>query len=94
MGGKTLEKRLKPIFNKYENTGIIGNHTITLSDESLIDEDQFSIFTQKWEGIKGIEENEKFYLWYLNSFNAIMIPKDAVTDLYQFEQFIKEKMAW
>jgi len=92
MSGKGLEKRIKPMFDKYDNSGIIGNHIITLSDESIIDEDQFSIFTLKWNGIKGIEENEKFYFLYVNSFSAIIIPKEAITDLYQFEQFMKEKV--
>lgn len=79
-----------------KSDSIIGNKTITLTEQFLLFESKYSESKMKWGGFQYLQESEKHYYLFLAANNAIIIPKRAFLlpqEEYDVKSFIERKLA-
>ncbi|OZB90139.1 YcxB family protein [Paenibacillus sp. XY044] len=69
---------------------LLGEHTITLADEGIIESTSVNESIHKWGGIRDIENNEDYIFIFLNQTMAHIIPKRAFPSTETAAVFLKE----
>jgi hypothetical protein len=86
---KTTQKNLE----KRDNSEILGQHTITLSEEGLTHAQQGSKDLTKWSEFSSLSESGSHYFLYNTSGSAIIIPKHKIeVDMAELDQLLKSKI--
>jgi len=70
--------------------GLLGEHTIILSDEGIIESTSVNKGVNSWEGIRGVEQNEGYIFIFLNQMMAHIIPKRAFVNPEIADHFFEE----
>lgn len=73
-----------------DKPGLLGEHTILLSDEGIIERTSVNEGVNNWGGIRGIEQNEGYIFIFLNQTMAHIIPKRAFVDSESESLFLQE----
>lgn len=63
---------------KGDNSGFLGLHTMSFSQEGIHDKGPQIEYKVTWEGIKKWEETEDHYFLYNTAVSAIFIPKKKI----------------
>jgi hypothetical protein len=90
-------KRAKKILSEGDNSGIIGEHQLELTDQSIKSDLPQSSSTINWDGIKKFIETDQYYFLYNTAASAIIIPKFKLklneTEKSALAQILKTKIA-
>jgi hypothetical protein len=73
-----------------DKPGLLGEHTIILSDEEMIESTSVNKSVNSWDGIRGIEQNEGYIFIFVNQTMAHIIPKRAFVHLEAASHFLQE----
>jgi len=76
--------------------GVLGEHTITLTDEALIEETSVNRGVHNWTGIKRMRFSKSYIIINITDAMAHVIPKRAFENTDEekrFGAFIKEKIS-
>jgi hypothetical protein len=83
----------KKMIREGKNEGLLGEHTMTLSDDGIVDSNPNGETKVNWSGIiKFTEDDSNLYL-YNSSVSAYIIPKKEVKDLEGLKNFMKTKLS-
>jgi hypothetical protein len=73
-----------------DKPGLLGEHTLILSDDGIIESTSVNEALNKWAGIRGIEQNDGYIFIFLNQTMAHIIPKRAFVDPEAASLFLQE----
>jgi hypothetical protein len=73
-----------------DKPGLLGEHTIKLSDEGITESTSVNEGIYNWDGIRSIEQNERYIFIFLNQTMAHIIPKRAFVDPESASLFLQE----
>ena len=73
-----------------KNKGLLGGHTITITEEGLTETTEVNESRSSWEGIEKIEENEQYIFIYISAYQAHVIPKCAFASEKGEREFIEQ----
>jgi len=73
-----------------DKPGLLGEHTIMLSEEGIIESTSVNKGVHSWAGIRGIEQNEGYIFIFLNQTMAHIIPKRAFVSPEIASHFLQE----
>lgn len=92
-----IKKSMIKFLKEGENTGIIGEQTLNISPENIIETNQFKETKSKWSSIQKVVKSEKSVLIYTSPVSGIIIPlrtfnskEKADEFIHMVENFIKE----
>jgi hypothetical protein len=77
-----------------DKPGLLGDHTIILSDEGVVERTSVNESFNKWEGIRSIEQNEGYIFIFLNQTMAHIIPKRSFPSSAVASSFLQEAQNW
>jgi hypothetical protein len=82
----------KNMIREGKNEGLLGEHTMTLSEDGIVDSNPNGETKVNWSGIiKFTEDSSNLYL-YNSSVSAYIIPKRELKDLEGLRNFMKTKL--
>lgn len=95
---KRLERRTlnnaEKMINSGDNSGVLGENTVALSDEFVLYITPESECKYKWSGVKKIEETDEYYFLFLSALTAIIIPKKKVeSEIQEFDKYLKHRIS-
>jgi hypothetical protein len=73
-----------------DKPGFLGEHTIVLSNEGVIESTSVNTGVHSWEGIRGIEQNEGYIYIFINQTMAHIIPKRYFDNFELATNFLQE----
>lgn len=80
----------KKALEEGDNSGLLGNHTIVLNEEGIINTQPSTENKIQWVGIKKMLETNDYFFLYLTSVSAIIIPKRKIEkDLAELTSLLK-----
>ncbi|MBJ9993632.1 YcxB family protein [Paenibacillus sp. S28] len=85
---KRFKRRVLSLLD--DKPGLLGEHTITLADEGIIENTSVNESIHKWPGIRSIEHNDEYIFIFLNQTMAHIIPKRAFESSETAAVFLKE----
>lgn len=77
-----------------KNKGILGDHTMTLSKDGLIETCDVGESRSTWGGVERIEEDDEYVYLYIGAYQAHVIPRRAFTSGADATEFIKVARAY
>ena len=92
MDGSAYRNSMKKMIESGDNSEIICKHILEFNKTGIVQTLPNSVKNIKWQAIKKTEENESYYFLYENAIAAYIIPKSAINDLFEFDNFIKGKI--
>lgn len=83
---RSIRRRVQQILEQPENSHILGESEIVLSDQGISDKDSESESRYSWEAVVRKEETPLSYFLYTNSYHAIVIPKRTLKTRQEMEE--------
>lgn len=84
-------KRGEKIINEGDNSGVLGEHSLSIDDQRIVHIMPESEQKVTWNGIKKMEETETYYFLYDTALSAIIIPKFKIpNELKEVDQMLKK----
>ena len=71
-----------------KKSNILGDQTVTISEDGIIENTSFSKSFFKWHGIKYIKFNKLYFFIFLTDSTGIIIPKRAFTSDVESDNFL------
>lgn len=93
-----IMRRLSALYLSRQNipkSGLICEHTITLTETELIEKTDVNETHHSWEGMDRIEENDDYLFIFIGNKETHIIPKRAFESTYEyrdFYEFVKNKI--
>ncbi|WHY01416.1 YcxB family protein [Neobacillus sp. DY30] len=88
----TISRQTKKMIREGKNEGIIGEHTMNMTEEGIVDTNPNGETKVNWSGfIKLVEDESSLYL-YNSAVSAYIIPKRDLANVEEIRQFIKSKL--
>ena len=85
-------RNTKKFIKEGKNDGLLGDHTMTMTDEGIVDISSNRETKVSWSGIDRFkEDNENLYL-YNSSLSAYILPKRELDNAEEVKRFIKSKI--
>lgn len=84
-----IKKSVIKMLKEGENTGIIGDQTLNISSEYILETNEFRETTFKWSSIQKIVKAERSILIYTSPVSAIIIPLRAFDSKEEADEFIR-----
>ena len=75
--------------SKSRNSGVLGEHILTLTEESLEERTSVNRSTHFWKGMFAVEENDRYIYFYLTPLQALIIPKRTFTSESDVGPFVE-----
>jgi hypothetical protein len=82
----------KKMIREGKNEGLLGEHTMILSDDGIVDSNPNGETRVNWSGIIKFQEDEANLYVYNSSVSAYIIPKRDLTDVENVREYIKSKL--
>ncbi|MCM3693607.1 YcxB family protein [Neobacillus niacini] len=82
----------KKMIREGKNEGLLGEHTMTLSEDGIVDSNPKGETKVNWSGIIKLTEDDSNLYLYNSSVSAYIIPKREVNDLEGLRNFMKTKL--
>jgi hypothetical protein len=80
--------RVAKMYSEGENKAQLTRHTLTLSEEGISDQTEFSSSVTKWPAVnKVVEDGERIYV-YVSAVSAHVIPPSTFRDALERQEFI------
>ena len=76
--GRVMQRAQKQM-ESGDNSGCLGTHTMSFTEEGIIDKSPQSEYKVTWPGIKRMEETDSHYFLYNSALSALIIPKHQVS---------------
>lgn len=90
---RTIEKRLNHQINEGDNSGLLGKHSITFSEDKIIAILPESEYQLNWNGIKKVVKTSDYYFLYNSAISAIIIPKLQIElSLAELDSILEKKL--
>jgi len=81
---------VRKLASEGKNKGILGSHTIIISEEGLQEITEVSESRSIWSGIERIEENEEYIFVYIGAYQAHVIPKRDFASKEDAKEFAEQ----
>ncbi len=85
---KMTKKRLMKLLEEGKNEDIVGERTLTVTEEGIEQESRSMTKRTKWEAFERIEETENLWLVYVGTVTAFLIPKKVNGSADEVEDFL------
>ncbi|MFP7298762.1 YcxB family protein [Neobacillus niacini] len=83
----------KKMIREGKNEGLLGEHTMILSEEGIVDSNTKGETKVHWSGIIKLVEDESNLYVYNSSVSAYIIPKRELNDVEEVRNHIKSKLS-
>lgn len=83
-----VNKTISKMINEGKNAMLLGNHSITLTENGLVETSHLSETKTNWEVIEEVLETEKHIFIYNSAVSAYIIPVSAFKDTNEKEAFM------
>lgn len=87
-----IARHTKKMVNEGKNEGLLGKHTMTFSDEGIVDVASNGETKVHWSGINEFKEDDSNLYLYNSSVSAYIIPKREITDVEEVRSYLKTKL--
>jgi len=85
-------RNTKKFIKEGKNDGLLGDHTMTMTDEGIVDISSNRETKVTWSGIDSFkEDNENLYL-YNSSLSAYILPKRELDNVEEVKRYIQSKI--
>jgi hypothetical protein len=81
-------KRISAMVNEGKNRDMLGNHSLTLSDDGIIETSENGESKVSWKGIERYLETKDHYFIYISSVMACIVPKKAFENEEKKNEFV------
>lgn len=75
-----------------KNEGLLGEHTMTLSEDGIVDSNPNGETKVNWTGIIKLKEDDSNIYLYNSSVSAYIIPKRELKDLEGLKNYMTSKL--
>jgi hypothetical protein len=75
------------MISEKENPGLIGEHSLTLSPEGLLEETVYNSHFTRWNGIRDLQETKAHLFFFISALSAHVVPKDQFDDPGIWQEF-------
>lgn len=82
----------KKMIREGKNEGLLGEHTMTLTDEGIVDTNPTGETKVNWSGIIKLKEDDSNLYVYNSSVSAYIIPKRELSDLEGVRKYINGQL--
>ncbi len=82
-----IDHTMKKIMRTGKNRGILGKHTILISEDGLVETTEVNESRWAWTGIERVEQIEHYIFIFVSSTSAHTIPKRAFASTEEATQF-------
>lgn len=83
---KSISRRITKMLNEGKNTGILGNHSLSITEKGIIDKTEYS--EEKFNFIEKVVESDKHIFIYVSSLSACIIPNRIFNNLEAKQEFL------
>lgn len=83
----------KRMIEREDNSGILGNHKIIITNEGIEHIISGAEAKMKWSSFNNIEESVNHYFLYSSSVSALVIPKDKIDDIDEFDKMLRSNIS-
>jgi hypothetical protein len=88
---RNLAKSLTRLYGEGgHRDGVLGEHSLDVSPDGLVERTEFSEARQKWEGIPHVDVTPERVFLYTTASAAFVVPRSAVSDLPGLLALIEE----
>ncbi|PAE37875.1 YcxB family protein [Bacillus sp. 7884-1] len=82
----------KKMIREGKNEGLLGEHTMTLSEDGIVDSNPNGETKVNWTGIIKLKEDDSNIYLYNSSVSAYIIPKRELKDLEGLKNYMTSKL--
>lgn len=87
-----VARATKKMIKEGKNEGLLGNHTMLLTDEGIVDKNPTGETKVDWAGINKIKESgDSFYL-YNSAVSAYILPKRELANVAEVKNYLLAKV--
>lgn len=87
---RSVKKRIEKLVAEGKNTNIFGNHSLTLTEEGIIETSSSGEAKTNWSAVEKVYDTEKYLYIYISSINAYIIPVRAFKSLDEKNEFLRK----
>ncbi len=89
----SIKRQSKKMIKEGKSDGLLGKHTMTLTEEGIYDQNGKGETKVNWSGIQFMKEDDDFFYLYNSSVSSYILPKRALTDEEEFRKFVQSKVS-
>jgi hypothetical protein len=87
-----ITRNVKKMIKEGKNDGLLGDHSLIMTDEGIVDTSSNRETKVTWSGIESFkEDNDNLYL-YISSVSAYILPKRELHHVDELRDIIKSKV--
>jgi hypothetical protein len=87
-----ITRYTRKLIKEGKNDGLLGNHSMSLTDEGIVDISSNGETKVKWAGIIKFQEDDTNLYLYNSSVSAYIIPKREVSELKELKDYLNSKL--
>jgi hypothetical protein len=87
-----ITRHTKKMVTEGKNEGLLGKHSMNLTEEGIVDSTSSGETKVHWSGIEKFKEDDSNLFLYNSSISAYIIPKRDLTDLEEVRTYLKTKL--
>ncbi len=84
-----VDSSARKLIGEGKNKGILGDHTMTLSKDGLVETCDVGESRSTWNGVERVEADDEYVYLYIGSCQAHVIPRRAFASEADATEFIK-----
>ncbi|WP_254842698.1 YcxB family protein [Bacillus sp. MRMR6] len=88
-----IKRQTKKMIAEGKNDGLLGRHTMNLSEEGIVDTTANGETKVNWSGIIKYKEDDATLYLYNSSVSAYIIPKRDIPNIEELKTFLNEKLS-
>ena len=88
----TIIRQSKKMIKEGKNNGLLGEHTMMLTEDGLSDLNQKGETKVNWSGIEVFKEDNDYFYLYNSSVSSYILPKRALSDEQEFRKYVQSKL--
>ena len=85
-------RHVKKMIKEGKNDGLIGQHSLNMTEEGIVDSTSFDENKVTWSGIKAFKEDKKYFYLYNSSVSAYILPKRDLHSVEEIRNYLKTKL--
>lgn len=85
-------RHVKKMIKEGKNEGLLGDHTLVMTEEGVVDSTLNGETKVNWSGIKSLKEDNHYFYLYNSSVSAYILPKRDLKNIEEIKKYLTSKI--
>lgn len=89
---RLIERQAKKMIKEGKNDGLLGDHTLIMTEKGLVDSTAKGETRLTWSGIQQLKEDPHYFYLYNSAVSAYILPKRNLEDPNKIKDYLQSRI--